>query len=52
MSIRLAHTRRPGSPPALAVETGAGAMGVSGAEPSAVDAQCANAGLEKLKTLL
>ncbi len=27
-----------------------GAMGVSGAEPSAIDEKCANAGLEKIKT--
>lgn len=29
-----------------------GAIGVSGAEPSAIDERCANAGLEKIKTLL
>lgn len=29
-----------------------GAIGVSGAEPSAIDEKCANAGLEKIKTLL
>jgi uncharacterized protein GlcG (DUF336 family) len=28
-----------------------GAIGVSGAEPSAIDEKCANAGLEKIKTL-
>jgi uncharacterized protein GlcG (DUF336 family) len=27
-----------------------GAMGVSGAAPSAIDEKCANAGLEKIKT--
>jgi uncharacterized protein GlcG (DUF336 family) len=29
-----------------------GAIGVSGAEPSAMDEKCANAGLEKLQALL
>ena len=29
-----------------------GAIGVSGAEPSAIDEKCANAGLEKVQTLL
>jgi uncharacterized protein GlcG (DUF336 family) len=41
-----------GGVPIVAGDAVIGAIGVSGAEPSAVDEKCANAGLDKLKTLL